>query len=353
MTGPAATRRPATPSSRWWCRARCRPHRRLVRYRITFEDARRAAGDRAVAGRRAAELRLLRLRRRAVLDRLVRARAAPTSTFPADRDGRPAGLPPDRQRRPTSPTASTTAARTACTCSGTLVYDGDVYDHIEFENRGEASTYVSGKNKWRFHFNRARDFEARDNLRQALRVGLEQDELRGLLEPVGRGAPRHGRRRGGGLLPALRTVRRAQPAHPLRALPRGRRRRRDRSRRPSTRATCGGSTSRVEQPGRLVPQRPRPARRQRLQDRGRQRRQEGAGARPAGRFVGLERASTRHSNSTQTEQWWRDNIDLDAYYSFRACNRISGNVDIRDRATTTTSITTPTAAGCRSRGTST
>jgi hypothetical protein len=46
---------------------------------------------------------------------------------------------------------------------GALVYDGKVYDHIEFENRGEASTYQSGKNKWRFHFNPARDFEARDH----------------------------------------------------------------------------------------------------------------------------------------------------------------------------------------------
>ena len=30
---------------------------------------------------------------------------------------------------------------------GTLIYDGKVYDHIDYENRGEASTYVSGKNK--------------------------------------------------------------------------------------------------------------------------------------------------------------------------------------------------------------
>lgn len=45
---------------------------------------------------------------------------------------------------------------------GTLVYDGRVYDHIEFHNKGSASTYQSGKNKWRFHFGRARDFEARD-----------------------------------------------------------------------------------------------------------------------------------------------------------------------------------------------
>ena len=35
------------------------------------------------------------------------------------------------------------------------------------------------------------------------------------------------------------------------------------------------------------------------------------------------------SGSTQTEQWWRDNHDMDRYYSFRAVHRICGNVDIR------------------------
>lgn len=46
---------------------------------------------------------------------------------------------------------------------GSLVYDGKVYDHILYHNKGSASTYQSGKNKWRFHFNRARNFEARDS----------------------------------------------------------------------------------------------------------------------------------------------------------------------------------------------
>ncbi|MBI4585331.1 MAG: lamin tail domain-containing protein [Planctomycetes bacterium] len=46
---------------------------------------------------------------------------------------------------------------------GTLAYDGIVYDHIEFENRGEFSTYVAGKNKWRFHFHRGHEFQARDD----------------------------------------------------------------------------------------------------------------------------------------------------------------------------------------------
>lgn len=49
---------------------------------------------------------------------------------------------------------------------GTLVVDGVVHDHIEFRNRGEASTYVSGKNKWRFYFNRSRDLAARNNFGQ-------------------------------------------------------------------------------------------------------------------------------------------------------------------------------------------
>ncbi|MEZ5304671.1 MAG: hypothetical protein R3F11_29100 [Verrucomicrobiales bacterium] len=46
---------------------------------------------------------------------------------------------------------------------GTMVYEGKVYDHIRFYNRGEFSTYVSGKNKWRFRFNRARELQARDS----------------------------------------------------------------------------------------------------------------------------------------------------------------------------------------------
>jgi hypothetical protein len=46
---------------------------------------------------------------------------------------------------------------------GTMVYDGVVYDHIVFTNRGEFSTYTSGKNKWAIKFNTGHDFAARDN----------------------------------------------------------------------------------------------------------------------------------------------------------------------------------------------
>jgi hypothetical protein len=46
---------------------------------------------------------------------------------------------------------------------GTMVYGGVVYDHVKFEVRGEWSTYVAGKNKWRVTFNTGHEFAARDN----------------------------------------------------------------------------------------------------------------------------------------------------------------------------------------------
>jgi hypothetical protein len=46
---------------------------------------------------------------------------------------------------------------------GTLVYDGDVYDHISYRARGGVWRYSMGKNMWKFDFNRGHDFQARDD----------------------------------------------------------------------------------------------------------------------------------------------------------------------------------------------
>jgi hypothetical protein len=46
---------------------------------------------------------------------------------------------------------------------GTFVYDGVVYDHIEFRNRGQASTYQVGKNKWKVEFLTGHFLQARDD----------------------------------------------------------------------------------------------------------------------------------------------------------------------------------------------
>ncbi|UCG47251.1 MAG: lamin tail domain-containing protein [Phycisphaerales bacterium] len=46
---------------------------------------------------------------------------------------------------------------------GTLVYDGEVYDHIHYRTRGGVWRYAMGKNMWKFDFNRGHSFQARDD----------------------------------------------------------------------------------------------------------------------------------------------------------------------------------------------
>jgi len=47
--------------------------------------------------------------------------------------------------------------------NGTLVYDGNVYDHIRYRARGGVWRYAMGKNMWKFDFNRGHSFQARDD----------------------------------------------------------------------------------------------------------------------------------------------------------------------------------------------
>lgn len=46
---------------------------------------------------------------------------------------------------------------------GTLVYDGEVYDHIHFRARGGVWRYAMGKNMWKFDMNNGHYFQMRDN----------------------------------------------------------------------------------------------------------------------------------------------------------------------------------------------
>jgi len=46
---------------------------------------------------------------------------------------------------------------------GTLVYGGEVYDHITFRARGGVWRYSMGKNMWKFDFKRGHYFQARDD----------------------------------------------------------------------------------------------------------------------------------------------------------------------------------------------
>ena len=46
--------------------------------------------------------------------------------------------------------------------SGTLIYNGKIYDNIHFRIRGQYSTFQWGKNKWKIKFNTTRDFTGTD-----------------------------------------------------------------------------------------------------------------------------------------------------------------------------------------------
>jgi len=46
---------------------------------------------------------------------------------------------------------------------GTLIYDGVVYDNIRYRARGGVWRYSMGKNMWKFDFNRGHSFQARDD----------------------------------------------------------------------------------------------------------------------------------------------------------------------------------------------
>ena len=210
---------------------------------------------------------------------------------------------------------------------GTLVYDGVVYDHIGFENRGEASTYVSGKNKWRFHFNRARRFQARDDWGKKYPSTWNELNLNACASPwaaVNRGMA--------GLDEAisfrlydlagvpssrtnylsLRIVDSAAETNPANQYD----------------SDLWGLYLAVEQPGGAF-----------LDDRGLAdgnlyKIEGGNGDKKEQGNTQVTDASDWYSfynssNSGQTEQWWRDHMDMPVYYSMRAMNRLAGNVDIR------------------------
>ena len=47
--------------------------------------------------------------------------------------------------------------------AGTLVFDGEVYDHIHYRARGGVWRYAMVKNMWKFDFNRGHDLQVRDD----------------------------------------------------------------------------------------------------------------------------------------------------------------------------------------------
>ncbi len=217
---------------------------------------------------------------------------------------------------------------------GTLVYEGVVYDHIQFNNRGEASTYVSGKNKWRFHFNRARDLAARDNWGRPYAETWDELNLNACASPW---AAVHRGMAGVEEAVSLRLYELLGMASPkshylcFRVVD-------DASETGPTQFQGGdpagvsgdlwGLYLAVEHPdGSFLDERGLPdGNIYKIESSLGDMKHHGDGQPEDGSDWNAFLAAAK---TTQTEAWWRANMDLPAYYNFHAGNRILGNIDLR------------------------
>lgn len=212
---------------------------------------------------------------------------------------------------------------------GTLIYDNRVYDHIQYYNRGEASTYVSGKNKWRFKFNRGRDFKPRDNYLTRYEEDRKTLNLNACASPwlaSNRGiagldeAVPHRLFQLAGVLGSsthwvqLRVIDAEDEAPPNQYS-----------------GDLWGLYLAIEHPDdRFLAERDLPDRSiYKIERNSGDKKNQG----PDQSLNSSDwNAFWRTSENLNSVNWWRTNLDLQSYYSFRAINRATGNVDLRDGA---------------------
>lgn len=66
--------------------------------------------------------------------------------------------------------------------TGTMVFDGRVYDHIHYRARGGVWRYAMGKNMWKFDFNKGHPLEARDDYGRPYSVPWSKLNLRACID---------------------------------------------------------------------------------------------------------------------------------------------------------------------------
>jgi len=208
---------------------------------------------------------------------------------------------------------------------GTIVYRGGVYDHIQYSNRGQGSAHIAGKNKWGLKFNRGRDVPIVDH--DGIQFPAGCDSLN--LNPGG-STPYLPVLRGiSGLdeVLCMRTYRLAGVPSP-----------------PATwiqwRVVSSAEEVSAKDPyagdlwGLYVvigEMEPKLLSDNKLPDGLTVSIQSGVKHTPKGMTDAQKEWETflNGMRSGPKEAWWRKNLDLPAYYSFHALNRLLGNVDLR------------------------
>ena len=207
---------------------------------------------------------------------------------------------------------------------GTFVYEGLVYDHMEFSNRGQGSAYISGKNKWALKFSKA------EQLPELKDVPLYPPPRADIDLNPGQSTP---------YIPVLRGIAGLDEALTFRAY---------------QLAGVPSSTTRWVH-WRIIDSANESntkdqydsdlwglylglndldedlLKNQQLPDGLIVSIQSGIKHLPDDKSAGQKEWDTFRSGmqSGQKEDWWRANLDLPRYYSFHALNRLMGNVDIR------------------------
>ncbi len=207
---------------------------------------------------------------------------------------------------------------------GTMVYEGRVYDHVEFRVRGEFSTYQSGKNKWKFFFNRGNNFRARDNYGIAYPGGFRIMNFTACASPW---VPANRGMAGLDETTAFRLQALAGVPSPklhhlhFRVID-------DAEEDPSSDQYDGdlwGLYLSQETPdGRML-------NRLGLPDGSTFKIESGNGdQKHQGPVESDYRGFVSQAQRSQPVEWWRANMNLQHYFGFRAINRAAGNIDIRE-----------------------
>ncbi len=211
---------------------------------------------------------------------------------------------------------------------GTVVEGGVVYDHVEFENRGEFSTYVSGKNKWRLHFQRGHEFQAKDDFGRPYRARWRTMNLSACATPW---VPLN---RGMGCLDesvAFRVYGMAATTSPhmnylhFRVIDEAE----ESVPTDQYRGDLWGLYGTIEQTdGAFLDERGLPdGNTYKIEAAQGDKRNQG----PLPPTTSADYNAFRTGfNSAQPMSWWRANLDLPAYYAFRAIDTTVNNMDLRD-----------------------
>ncbi|MCK4294938.1 MAG: lamin tail domain-containing protein, partial [Planctomycetes bacterium] len=210
---------------------------------------------------------------------------------------------------------------------GTLVYDGTVYDHIEFKIRGEWSTYQSGKNKWKFFFTRGHDFQARDDYGRKYSTPWRVMNFSACATPW---MPAHRGMAGVDEAIAFALYDKASVPSPRTHWLQFRIIDDSVEADPSSQyeGDLWGLYLAIEYPdGRFLDEHGLPDGNTYKMEGGGDKKHQGA-TQPANTS---DLNSFRNGyNQTNTDTWWKDNLNLKHYYGFRAINRAINNSDLRE-----------------------